>query len=225
MAQPEEIIFIILTLALFSAASYFKKLINVRGIFFADIAAGSIYVLAGMPGFAALSIFYVIGEASTRLVGKNKEQHERRGISNVIGNAGAGIIALLLGNVPAFFGSMSAALADTVSSEIGMSSKEEPVMITTFKKVKKGTDGGVTLLGFAAALLAATIMGLLFYFMVNPSVKQAAIIIAAGFLGSMIDSVLGATLESRKLLNNTQVNFLASASGAIIVFIAFKFFI
>jgi uncharacterized membrane protein len=100
---------------------------------------------------------------------------------------------------------------DTWSSEIGVLSPQAPVLITTGKPVTPGTNGGVTLLGFAAsacgglfigviAALAAAVMG---WGTTMDGVRVAGlssriiIVIAflAGLLGSVADSLLGATVQ------------------------------
>jgi uncharacterized membrane protein len=43
---------------------------------------------------------------------------------------------------------------------------------------------------------------------------QAMIVLYAGFLGSLADSVLGAALERRGWLNNEWVNLLSTAAAA-----------
>jgi uncharacterized membrane protein len=45
--------------------------------------------------------------------------------------------------------------------------------------------------------------------------KLFAIIALAGFLGNLVDSILGATLQHRGALSNHDVNFWATASGAL----------
>ncbi|MCR4335305.1 MAG: DUF92 domain-containing protein [archaeon] len=207
----------ILILAGFSFFSYKKKLLNNTGIIIADIVGIIAFVLGGFLAFLTLVVFYIIAETATKIARKDGQKHEQRTTANIIGNSGAAIIALFLGQGIAFFGAISAALADTVSSEIGMLSKKDPVLITNFKKVEKGTDGGITFLGIVSGIAAAVLIGIIYYFTINPN--KAIIIVIAGIIGTLIDSILGATLERKGTLNNTQVNFLASASGAITAFL------
>ncbi|KAJ4708369.1 Transmembrane 19 [Melia azedarach] len=95
---------------------------------------------------------------------------------------------------------------DTWSSELGVLSDEQPRLITTFKPVRKGTNGGVTKAGLLAAAAAGSIVGLTFvlfgFFTTKCSqdvaLKQLLVIplsAMAGLCGSLIDSLLGATLQ------------------------------
>ena len=124
---------------------------------------------------------------------------------------------MLLGSPAGFFGALSAALADTFSSEIGMTSKSKPVMITTLQPAEKGADGAVSLRGLGASVVGAAIIALAYYTLVSPSKKMALLLVLTGVFGSVVDSILGATLQRRGMLGNNQVNFIASACGAIVM--------
>jgi len=96
---------------------------------------------------------------------------------------------------------------DTWASELGILSKYEPTLITTFKLVPRGTNGGVTTWGFFVSFAGGVFIGIFYYlatilFVDSESLQnspaQYPVIILGGFaglLGSMIDSFLGATCQ------------------------------
>jgi uncharacterized protein (TIGR00297 family) len=104
-------------------------------------------------------------------------------------------------------------MADTFSSEIG-GLYDGPRLVTTLERVPPGTDGAVTwqgeLVGVAAAAVIAGIAAV--FFELDP--LAAATVVAAGFVGMTVDSLLGATLEGDSL-DNQSVNFLATLGGAV----------
>jgi len=115
---------------------------------------------------------------------------------------------------------LAEAAADTVSSELGQTYSEKARLITTWKEVPAGTDGGVTFLGTAAGVVAALLIGAISYFAGLTPIKWAAIAVSSAFLGMLADSYLGASLERRKLLTNDWVNLLGTlvAAGTAMLF-------
>lgn len=98
----------------------------------------------------------------------------------------------------AFLGYISCCAGDTWSSEIGQLSEEEPRLITTLRPVRKGTNGGVTLLGLASSCLGGLFVGLIFFITGGSYQTQWKVIplgVGAGLVGSIIDSLLGATIQ------------------------------
>ncbi len=75
-------------------------------------------------------------------------------------------------------------------------------MITTWKLVPAGADGGITIYGSIAGLAAGAVIASVGWAggMVRPS--QFWIPVLAGFAGMVIDSLLGATLQRRGWINN-----------------------
>lgn len=113
----------------------------------------------------------------------------------------------------AFLGYFAACCGDTWSSEVGQLSAIQPRLITTLRPVRPGTNGGVTPLGVAAGLAGGLFVGVVFFLggLLSPSsvlhggsaawhaaAAQWPIIplgLAIGLVGSLIDSVLGATVQ------------------------------
>lgn len=111
---------------------------------------------------------------------------------------------------------LAEAAADTVSSELGKALGGCPRMITTMRTVAPGTDGAVSLAGTLAGVLAAGAVAAAGTAAVGGGPAMFGISTAAGIFGLFFDSVLGATLERRGLLNNDAVNFLSTLSAAVV---------
>lgn len=217
---------ILIFLVLFSIFSYKRKLLDFEGILIAN-AVGLAAITYGpnpLLDFLVVVVFFVIGEIASNYP---KRKHDKRGIWNVVGNSLPALIALTLILIYpefsfafelAFFGAISAALADTLSSEVGYYSKSKPRLITNFKKVPRGTDGGVTFLGELAGFCGGFVIAIIYYSF-NPNIFAFLALLLAGLIGTNIDSLFGAIFETKKLMDNTQVNMIGSFSGAICAFI------
>ncbi len=104
-----------------------------------------------------------------------------------------------------FAASLAGANADTWATELGILNPRQPILLTTFRRVPQGTSGGVSLVGSLAALSGSALVGLVAVLvgalgwapvMSTPAWGLFIIIAGAGFLGSFVDSFLGATLQA-----------------------------
>jgi len=104
---------------------------------------------------------------------------------------------------------MSAALSDTCSSELGMKLGKNPMDILGFRKLQAGASGGITWMGTLFGFLGSLIIGILFLvsrevnsrtlFGSNQEVwKWFLIISISGFLGTILDSILGSIFQRKK---------------------------
>jgi uncharacterized protein (TIGR00297 family) len=109
---------------------------------------------------------------------------------------------------------LAEAAADTVSSEIGQVLGGRPRMITTLRAVEPGTDGAVSVAGTLAGLIAAAIVAGAGSWAMRGDWVLFTLSCAGAVFGLLFDSLLGATLEKRRWLNNDAVNFLSTASAA-----------
>ncbi|MEL7162833.1 MAG: DUF92 domain-containing protein, partial [Bacteroidota bacterium] len=90
------------------------------------------------------------------------------------------------------------ATADTWSSEVGQHYRQPTYHLLTWRKIPAGLSGGVSLAGTLAGLLGAVFIALTcFWLLPYPTPGQVIQIIAAGFLGMLLDSLLGAAFQGK----------------------------
>ncbi|KAH9020323.1 integral membrane protein DUF92-domain-containing protein [Lactarius pseudohatsudake] len=120
-------------------------------------------------------------------------------------------------------GHFACCMGDTLASELGILSSTPPILLTTLKTVPPGTNGALSLLGTGASIGGGMAMGWMMWAAL--SVENAAcrdqtgdlflLLLGwgaiAGGLGSLLDSLLGATLQ-RTQYSITSKRILTDAS-------------
>jgi uncharacterized protein (TIGR00297 family) len=97
-----------------------------------------------------------------------------------------------------------AVAADTFGSELGILAKSTPVLVTApWKKVPRGTNGGITIEGLSYGLFASfliTCIAYVGYYLMPPyklmDARVAVLVCVMGAFGSVLDSLLGATMQA-----------------------------
>lgn len=198
---------------------------------------GFVETLSNLCMMATTIAFFMAGTRATKYKRNFKEFSEddtksgRRNWIQVISNGGVGMeisILLLIEKGPAnelpinflydyfptwlsiaFLGSVACACGDTLASELApVLSSAQPRLITNpLKRVPKGTNGGVTMLGLICSALGGFICGLAYYVFILICVNREILLgsppqwpllivgTIAGLLGSLVDSIIGATVQ------------------------------
>lgn len=219
MVGLTETIFVFAVLGIVSIWSYQKKFLDNEGLVVANFVGLSVFYYGDLNAFFTLIAFFGVGELATLFQAgrKKKQKHAERNIGNILGNALPAIIALILGSPIGFFSGIAASLADTLSSEIGILSKGKPRLITTWKEADYGTDGAVSGYGFLAAFVGASVMAIIAW-LITQNLGVGILVLGMGLVGTILDSVLGATIQPRGWVDNNEVNFISSGLAALIGF-------
>lgn len=202
---------------LLALGAYKKNAITPSGGYMGILLGTLIYLGGGLFFWLHLGAFFLsstlLGKFSNSAKAKALSRHSkdgRRDAVQVVSNIGPGALAALLylffphpSLLAAFAASFAAANADTWAGEIGMLASRPPVSIISRRPLVSGSSGGVTSLGFLASLAGAIFIAGFFlighiavFGFTYSAVLLALIAAGAGFFESLIDSILGATVQA-----------------------------
>lgn len=210
--------------ALISGLAYRRGSLAPSGVLGAIIVGTLIFGLGGWVWGVLLAIFFVSSSALSHYKERDKaavaekfEKGHRRDLGQVLANGGLGaLIAVLSAVVPEtaipnglwffmFIGVMATVTADTWATELGTLSQDPPRLITSGRVVEVGSSGGVSPLGTSVSLigggmigLAAGALGVIAGLVPGTVVAVLAVTLigaAGGLVGSLTDSLLGATVQ------------------------------
>ncbi len=233
---------------LLSALAYWKEVLTWDGSLAAFVVGMVIGIFGDVTWLLLLLFFLLSSFLATRYrfalkeaMGVQEGARGERRSSNVLANglapmAVAAISLVMPAGFPkivsgiVFLSALSEAGADTLASEIGVLSRHT-YLITNLKRVPPGTDGGVSALGQLCAIGAALYTALVGWFVLSnlavmlgltrtmPAAASYLLIpTLVGFAGCQLDSVIGATLERRGIVNKKTNNLISTSAAAILAY-------
>ena len=209
-----------------------KELLDNFGILCSSVMAFIILMGADVHWLILMVCFLGFGSFVSKIGYSKKVSmgigESKRTVKNVLANGSLAVLIVLLYSFGiieyntalfGYIGSIAAATSDTFSSELGVLSNETPRLITTFQKVERGVDGGISLYGTLAGLFGAFLIGLLSYVMFgidNPTgINIIWIGTISGIIGNLADSLFGALFERKGIFTNEHVNFTCTLAGCL----------
>ncbi len=189
-----------------SLAAYRRGALTLDGALGATVVGGIVFARGGVAAAGSLLVFFGSSTALSRLGKTCKEgapraqaKGARRDLWQVLANGGVATLCIgLRGRRQGggeLVGALAAAAADTWATELGLLSTRPPRLITTLSPVAAGTSGGVTPEGLAASVGGALVVGLT-WAMLGGGGRGVPVALVAGLAGSLMDSLLGATVQA-----------------------------
>lgn len=239
LLNPWVVAILLNTVLIGGASPFLKKLLTPGGIFHAWILGVLIWGSLNWPGYLVVVFYFLVGSGVTRIgiaekeaAGIAEKRQGARGPENVWGSAltatvcalgvampfsGSGkVIAALL--MLGYVASFSTKLADTCASEVGKVYGQRTYLITTLQPVPRGTEGAVSLEGTLAGIVGSGAIALVGWAVGLINLPGIFLCMIAAFIATNLESVIGATLQSRYTwLTNEIVNIINTTIGAIAV--------
>ena len=225
---PATVALVTLNVAV-AAAGWAARTVTVTGAV-TGACIGAVMILgSGVAGWTMLIATFVAASLATRVghgrkvrAGIAEDRGGRRGPGNAIANTGvaawAAVIAAGSANPALAHLALVAALAtagsDTVASEVGKAWGRTTWLLTSLKRVAPGTTGAISLEGTVAGILSSALLAGIGAWAGLISASAVLPVIVAANAASIVEGVIGATMEARGMLTNDVVNFVNSAMGA-----------
>ncbi|HNT60804.1 MAG TPA: DUF92 domain-containing protein [Candidatus Bilamarchaeaceae archaeon] len=190
------------------------------GLTLAILFGAAVFIFGGAPYLALMLFFLILAVFVTKYGYYEKKEmgiyEHDRSWENVLSNglvpAACAALSPFVGPMP-YIASISAVTADKFASELGVLSGE-PISLDGFRRVKPGTSGAVSILGFIMSLCGGALIGISSVFLFGLTPTAALLVALAGFAGGAIDTLFG-VLEERGLGTKGTTNIICAIAGAI----------
>jgi len=230
MASLASLLYALPVLVLGMVYSWRARKLTGPGIATGGVVGAVIFLGAGWLGLVLLTLFFGLASAASswkvtekRRQGLAEGNKGRRTAGQVWANAGvAALLGLVAWLLPALApkavlmlaGSLAAATADTLSSELGNVYGRRYYNVLSWRPDTRGLDGEVSLASTLAGLAGSAVIAAAYCLSLGWGTAFGWILLA-GTVGNFADSLAGATLERRHFLSNNAVNSINTLVGAL----------
>jgi uncharacterized protein (TIGR00297 family) len=193
-----------------AVAGFMARFLTRSGAMATYLLALIIYDVGGWQWAVPIVAFFVLSSLLSKYGRSRKkafdqvfEKSSTRDWGQVVANGGvAGLVAILSGLYPLYdfypiyLGALAAVTADTWGTEIGVLTKGRTISVRSLKPVEPGTSGGISEYGTVGGAIGAAVVALSGYPWYS-ELRTTLIVIVGGVAGSLVDSLLGATVQAQ----------------------------
>lgn len=248
--------------ALIAGLAKYRRSLTLSGALAALGVGTAIYAGGGPLLYGPLLFFFFSSSALGKVAANRKtqlklhyEKGDERDAWQVLANGGVAAACALAAVLCesqstwhlAGLGALATATADTWATELGPLSRSQPISLRSGRRVAAGQSGAVSALGLLSTAAAGVMIGLVALLASPAPLAPPKLLLAtltAGVAGSLVDSLLGASLQAQyhcadceatcegrqhhcgatatrtsgvQGINNDVVNLMATMSGACII--------
>ena len=254
--------------AVFAGVARMARWVTLSGAISTFVVGVVVFGLGGGKFLVPLLTFFLTSSLLSRLGKARKsawkqEKGFARDAGQVWANGGMAVLMVLLfaftvhrwpllkvrSLLMLYLAALATVNSDTWATEIGGLARNAPRLLTNWRTVAPGASGAITLLGVLAAVGGAVIIPLSALPLWRLDPAEFTAVVWAGFLGSFIDSLLGAGVQAKyrdpdtgepverakvegramvrvrglTWVTNDVVNFLASVGGVLCAWLLLHF--
>ena len=215
-----------------------QKSLSSSGLVHSAVLGTGLMTFFGWKGYALCVFYFVLGSAVTKIKMEQKkkeniaEQNDgARGPKNVWGSSSVAMIFAILSYLNkenaelyklAYVASISTKLTDTFQSEVGKAFGKNTYLIPSLSKVPRGTEGGISIEGTLAGILASLIINVSAYKLgIIDENKEILISVVSSQIATFIESYLGAKYQ-KEWMTNEIVNVINTLIGSLLSILFYK---
>ena len=216
-----------------------QKSLTEAGLLHSTILGIGLFTFLGLQGYLLCVSYFILGSLVTKIgwnvkkeMGIEEKRDGKRGPENVWGSSAIALICAIMTYIfkdypelynavkIGYVASLVTKLSDTFQSEIGKVFGKTTILITTLEHVPKGTEGAVSLEGYAAGIIGSFILtGIAYLLNFISSPLDYSICILSALIATTAESYIGAIGQNNKKIKwmtNELVNLINTLIGAFI---------
>lgn len=186
------------------------KLLNGSAAYMLFVMILFLVYFGGTKSFAAIMLIFsiiilvekLLEKKTNAIFASTNKEHGERNERQLLANCLLPVVAICIFGITqnkifivAYFAALAETVGDSIASDIGVLSKNDPIDITSFKRVQRGISGGVSIIGTVASFIICAFSAMVAMWLYKCDLRMIFAIGISSFLGILLDSILGSKVQ------------------------------